>query len=236
MAKKDDHFFSWNNLRSMGTLILVIFAVRWSVAAPYHVPTSSMEPSIKVGDRVLANHLAFHLRIPFTSKIVWRWDTPARGDIVVFDSIADDEKTLVKRVIAVGGDQIEVRDGLLMINGEVQPIEPVQNQNEVLADAEDNVRKELYTENLSGHSHYVMHTPGAFLSYDCMNAVSQPLTIPDNHIFVMGDNRENSKDSRCFGVVSVDRVYGRASRILWSMRFEGWVPQFRFYRFGAALI
>jgi signal peptidase I len=244
LAEKDDRFFSWNNLRSMATLIAIIFAFRWSVAAPYHVPTASMEPSIKVGDRVLANHLAFHFRVPFTNAILWRWSMPERGDIVVFDSVTSDEKTLVKRVVAVGGDLVELRDGLLTINGDVQKVEPVANQTEVLADAEDRLNKMLFTEEITGYPHYMMHTPGAYLDpRDCPYAVSQPLKVPDNHIFVMGDNRENSRDSRCFGIVSVDRVYGRATRILWSMYFDravsgfaAWKPEFRFYRFGDKLI
>src|SRR3954468_7705197 len=76
-------FFGFENLKSLAILVLVIFAFRWSVVSPYHVPTASMEPTIKIGDRLLAFKLAYDLKVPFTDIVVTKWGTPQRGDIIV---------------------------------------------------------------------------------------------------------------------------------------------------------
>jgi signal peptidase I len=238
-----DSFFSWNNIRSLGGLVLIVVAVRWSVAAPYHVPTPSMEPSIKVGDRLLANHLAYQFRVPFTNVVLFRWDKPKRGDVIVFDSVDDPGTTLVKRVVGQPGDTVEVRDGLLLVNGEIQGIKPVEDQESVLHDATDSLNRQLYTEDLSGYQHYVMHFRAVLNTSggECPHADGTPLKVPEDSVFMMGDNRDNSRDSRCFGLVKIDNVFGKTSRILWSMYFKredgfaGWIPQFRFYRFGSHL-
>jgi len=236
-------FFSWPQFRSLAGLVLVVIAVRWSVAAPYHVPTPSMEPSIKVGDRLLANHLAYQFRVPFTNVVLFRWDTPKRGDIIVFDSVDDPGTTLVKRVVGQPGDTVEVRDGLLLVNGEIQQIKPVEDQESVLYDSTDSLNRQLYTEDLSGFQHYVMHSRSILNTSggECPYADGQTLAVPEDSVFMMGDNRDNSRDSRCFGLVKIDNVFGKTSRILWSMYFKreaglaGWIPQFRFYRFGDRL-
>ena len=78
-------FFSRENLQSLGILVLIVLAFRWTVGAPYHVPTPSMEPTIKVGDRLVANHLAYQFRIPFTDIIPFQWSFPEVGEVIVFD-------------------------------------------------------------------------------------------------------------------------------------------------------
>src|SRR4051794_16050504 len=108
VVKADDQqaFFSRRNVRSMIVMLSFIFTVRWSVASPYEVPTPSMEPSIKVGDRVLGNHLAYRLRFPFTNFTVASWGAPERGDIIIFKSQTEANVNLVKRVVAVAGDAV----------------------------------------------------------------------------------------------------------------------------------
>src|SRR5476649_2635064 len=99
-TKEEPGFFSYENLRSLFVLVLIILAIRWSVASPYNVPTPSMEPTIKVGDRLLAFKLAYNLKIPFTDYVVAEWGKPKRGDIIVFRYPNDPDIDYVKRVVA----------------------------------------------------------------------------------------------------------------------------------------
>ena len=142
-------FFSRANIRSLVVILSFVFSFRWSIASPYEVPTPSMEPSIKVGDRVLGNHLAYRLRVPFTNVTLASWGTPARGDIVIFKSQTDPGINLVKRVIAVAGDAVSFHDGKLLVNGQVQTLEDAESDRSILADATDHPeRKHLYREDL----------------------------------------------------------------------------------------
>ena len=95
-------FFSRSNIRSLIVILSLVLAARWSIASPYEVPTPSMEPTIKVGDRLIGNHLAYGLRVPFTSWTAVQWGVPQRGDIVIFRSQTEPGINLVKRVVAVG--------------------------------------------------------------------------------------------------------------------------------------
>lgn len=110
------------DLASLATLVLVVTAGRSTLADHYRVPSESMRPTIEVGDRILVNKLAFGLRVPFTSAYVARFDGPERGDVVILESPADG-RTLVKRVMGLPGDRIEVRDGRVLIDGRPVPLE-----------------------------------------------------------------------------------------------------------------
>src|SRR3954465_15422926 len=108
-------FWSPENFRQLGILVLAIFAFRWSIASPYHVPTASMEPTIKVGDRLLAFKLAYNFKLPFTDFKVAEWGTPKRGDIIVFRYPRDPEIDYVKRVVAIAGDEVETKEDILYV-------------------------------------------------------------------------------------------------------------------------
>jgi signal peptidase I len=147
--------------------VLVFGFVRPFVVEAYRIPTESMVPTLEVGDRVLAN------------KFIYRFSEPERRDIVVFDSVdEDDDQTLIKRVVGVAEDEIQVQGGVLYVNDEAQE-EPYLN------DADQ------------------------FRSY------YGPTVVPEGHIFVMGDNRGNSADSRVFGPLPLENLKGEAFMRFW---------------------
>lgn len=148
--------------------VLVFGVVRPFVVAAYKIPSRSMVPTLEVGDRILAN------------KFVYDFFEPERGDIVVFESVDEnDDQTLIKRVVGVAGDKIRVRRGSLYVNGELQE-EPYLNE----------------------HRQTPQDTYG-------------PITVPEGNIFVMGDNRDNSADSRVFGPLPLENVEGEAFMRFW---------------------
>jgi signal peptidase I len=237
-AKAKPGFFSFDNLRSLAILIVAIFAVRWSVASPYHVPTASMEPTIKVGDRLLAFKLAYDLKIPFTDVTLAKWGTPQRGDIIVFKYPRDPEIDYVKRIVAVAGDVVRFEDDILYVNDEPQGRVLAETDRTVLDDIEDvKEDKILYKETLFGLEHYTMQNiPAArrFTRPTWPPPGSEPYKVPEDSVFCVGDNRDNSTDSRVWGQVPLSYVRGKALFVIWSVhtpRDASW-PAFRFDRFG----
>jgi len=231
-------FFSFDNLKSLGILILAIFALRWSVASPYHVPTASMEPTIKVGDRLLAFKLAYNLKVPFTDITITDWGTPKRGDIIVFKYPRDPDIDYVKRVVAVAGDEVKIVDDILYVNDQPQPRVDANSERAFLDDIEDQKEiKLLFKETLFGLDHWVMQNiPSArrFTRSSWPPPGSAPYKVPENSVFCVGDNRDNSTDSRVWGQVPLEYVRGKALFVIWSVytpRDANW-PAFRFDRFG----
>lgn len=196
-------------------LLLMVGSLRSAVADWNQVPTGSMKPTIIEGDRIFVNKLAYDLKIPFTSTRIARWGRPQRGDIVVFFS-PEDGTRLVKRIVGVPGDQIELRDNRLVVNGLEASYAALDD--ELDADLEE-VREGLHQvtmESVAGVHHAVMTRVG-------MSAWGNfgPAIIPAGHYFAMGDNRDNSADSRVFGFVAEDLIVGRATAVVVSIPPEG---------------
>lgn len=183
--------------------------LRAALADWYHVPSGSMRPTIIEGDRIWVNNLAFGLRIPLTTSWIARWGEPVRGDIVTLAS-PEDGKRLVKRVVAVGGDEVELRNNRLLVNGE--PIAYSGEHREIIDVDGRPLAVTFADELLPGHPHRVRITGagGRLRSFP-------PMTVPTDHVFVMGDNRDMSRDSRYFGPVAADHVYGRGSYVVVSL-------------------
>lgn len=201
-------------------LALVLFSIRSSLADWNDVPTGSMKPTIVEGDRIFVNKLAYDLKVPFTTWRVAEWSNPERGDIVVFHSPFD-ETRLVKRVIGLPGDIIELRNERLLISSE--PVTYARLRSDAaLPVSETEKRKSLFAiEHLPGQSHPVMilTNVAALRSYG-------PLVVPEGNYFVMGDNRDNSFDSRFFGCVERDRILGKATGVAFSLQKENhWLPR-----------
>ena len=191
-------------IRPFLIIAIVLCAVRSAVADWNDVPTGSMKPSIVEGDRIFVNKLAYDLKAPFTAWRLARWAEPARGDIVVFNEPIKEQR-YVKRVIGLPGDVIALRENRLFVNGQAAAYAP-------LAAVEGMDHRAIVQETLSGRPH-----PIALLSGAASRSSFGPIKVPEGHYFVMGDNRDESFDSRYFGFVERDRIQGRATRIVLSL-------------------
>jgi len=209
-------------------ILIVMGTFRSAVADWNHVPTGSMKPTILVGDRIFVNKLAYDLKIPFTRVRLAEWGLPRRGDLVVFFSPADG-KRLVKRVIALPGERVSMANNHLVVNGEriaYEPLDPVIIRE--LAD-KDRMGRTFQQERLGEHAHPVMLIP----SRPSRNEFRETV-VPEGHYYVMGDNRDESFDSRWFGVVPEHLIVGRAIAIAISVDPEHfYLP--RWHRFFSGL-
>jgi signal peptidase I len=216
------------DIRPFIALALILFSLRSSLADWNDVPSGSMRPTILEGDRVWVNKLAYDLKVPFTTYHLAEWANPNRGEIAVFYS-PHDGKRLVKRVIGLPGDTIELRDNQLLLNGDAVaanpvPVDAIQN----LTSTERSAGR-FADENLGEHHHLVAASPWlpARRSFG-------PYTIPEGQYFMMGDNRDNSFDSRYYGPVPRQQILGRVSGVVLSVdREKYWMP--RWQRFFTAL-
>lgn len=214
----------WQNWR--GTVLFVtcvVLPVKASVAAINFVPTGSMNPTILEGDFVFANHLAYGLRIPMTDYRVAQWGDPEQGDVVICFS-PDDGIRLVKRVIGTPGDEIEMRNQQLILNGE--PLEYGPLEEDVVSGMNANLRAQAIfaTEELGERHHAVMALPNVASPYRSFSK----RTLGEGEYFMMGDNRDNSKDSRIFGVISREKIVGEATHVVMSFdKTDKFQPRWR---------
>ncbi len=206
--------------------VIVLSCLRSAVADWYDVPTGSMKPTNMEGDRIFTNKLAYDLKIPFTDWRVARWSAPQRCDVVVFHAPGS-ELRMVKRVIGLPGDQLELRHNRLLVNGKPVGYERLDPETIRQLPPKDRRAKLFRSEKLDGNSHPVMITPAIMSRQDF-----GPISVPPDHYFVMGDNRDNSHDSRWFGFVHRDRILGRSSLIVLSLDRETYyLPRWeRFFR------
>jgi signal peptidase I len=200
---------------------VVAFAFfRTAIADWNPIPSGSMRPTILEGDVVVVNRLAYDLKLPLTNVIVARLGEPRRGDIVTFESPRDGTR-LIKRLVALPGDVVELRNEVLRINGkaaEYSELEPVPEPigGGIVVDAT------RATEVVLGRSRRIQVLPGigAQRSFG-------PVVVPAGQYFMLGDNRDNSEDSRFIGCVRRELLIGRAERIAASADITGnWLPRF----------
>jgi signal peptidase I len=210
--------------------ILIILAVlaplRSAVADWNDVPTGSMKPTILEGDRVVVNKLAYDLKIPFTTYSLATWDDPKRGNIVVLFSPADGRR-LVKRVVGLPGDTIMMRNNVLFINDEPAQYDDLDWQTLRGLSTRDADSALFATERVDHESYVVMSTPGK----PSMRNFG-PIVIPKDQYFVMGDNRDNSYDSRWLGFIERRSIVGEVVAVAFSLdRNDRYKPRFsRFFQ------
>ena len=211
-----------NEIRVFALMLLVVTSLRSALADWNDVPTGSMKPTIQEGDRVVVNKLAYDLKIPFTTFEVLKWGDPHRGDIVVLFSPQDGVR-LVQRVIAVPGDVVQLVDNELFINGKKQPWSPDFTPMDIPTQG----RTYVTNETLDGHEHKVMISP----QMSSPMRTYGPMTVPQGKYFVMGDNRDNSNDSRYIGLIPRRQIVGKALAVAFSLdRNHYYQPRFeRFF-------
>lgn len=196
--------------RTIFFIIFVLIPVKSSLADWNWVPTGSMNPTILEGDLIYVNKIAYDLRFPLTFHRLAKWSNPKRGDIVICFS-PEDETRLIKRIIAVPGDTIESKENTLFLNGQPAIYTKIDSKYTEYLSSKLKNRSILAIENLDGSTHAVMSTPSSRAMRDF-----GPITVPPDKYFVMGDNRDNSKDSRHFGFLERKAIVGKAKAVFLS--------------------
>lgn len=215
-------------IRPLLVFALILFSIRSSLADWNDVPSGSMRPTIIEGDRIFVNKLAYDLKVPFTTWHIAEWSNPQRGDIAVFFSPYDGQR-LVKRVIGLPGETIELRNNQLVINGTLVAYQPIAE--ELLRDipAVERAGRVFASEKLPGQTHAVTGNPAA-----PARRTIAPIVVPAGEYFMMGDNRDDSFDSRYWGTVKRQKIVGRATAVVMSLDGDNHhLP--RWSRFGTAL-
>lgn len=207
--------------------LLGMLLFRSAVADWYVVPSSSMYPTLVIGDHVMANRLAYDIKLPFSDIVLKHLADPNRGDIVTFTSPADGVR-LVKRLVAIPGDVVEMRDNKLIINS--IPLS-YQTVREKVALTPDYAGQQLVlSENLFSKHHAIIAMP------EKLNVIRSfgPVTVPAGQYLMLGDNRDNSADSRYIGFVKRELITGQVKRVLYSLDHQQYYLP-RSDRFGMAL-
>ena len=208
-------------LISLLGLILLICAFKSTFAANYTVPTGSMKPTIEPGDKLFVNKMAYDIRIPFTKLRIVEHSSPQRGDIIVFECPYDPATTFVKRLVGLPGDLIEVENGFVAING--QPLKISIKNQEAIANVI--TTGGVYSESLGNRTYSVRRVPTKVSSHPIK------VRVPAGHYFAMGDNRDESADSRSWGFVPKENLWGKAKFIYFSFNW----PRFQWDRIGTLL-
>jgi signal peptidase I len=215
-------------IRPLLILALILFSIRSSLADWNDVPSGSMQPTILVGDRIFVDKLAYDLKVPFTTWHLAQWSNPQRGDIVVFYSPRDGTR-LVKRVVGLPGDTVESKNDQLVINGQPVDYAPLPAKIPAQLPETERERSLFATEELFAHPHAVMAIPDI-----PAKRTFGPVHMPAGQYFMIGDNRDNSFDSRYFGTVARNRIVGKATAVVMSLdRNHYWLP--RGHRFFSSL-
>lgn len=203
----------------LGSFLLAVSAIlafRWLLFEPYVIPSGSMIPTLLIHDHILVSKFAYGVRFPFTKNWLFKGSDPKRGDIVVFKSVEDSGFFMIKRVVGVPGDKIEVDgEGHVSVNGEKLPTKILQVSEDPKSQApyypvtESDIggaydEYDFFEENLTGVVHRGLLTKNAARFFD------RPFTVPEDQYFCMGDNRDNSKDSRYWGSLPREHLLGKA--------------------------
>lgn len=190
--------------RGFFVFLLLMSVFRSGIADWNVVPSGSMKPTIVEGDRILVNKLAYDLQVPFLYHSLRKLNDPQRGDIIVFDSEVA-QLRLVKRVIGLPGDLVEMVDNQLYINGQALQYDVLESYQNQVDEKED----------LLGVVHTVrLNREGSRLSS------FEPTKVPENFYLALGDNRDNSSDSRVIGFVPRDEIIGRAKKVVMSVDYD----------------
>jgi signal peptidase I len=220
---------------SIGVAVAIALLLRAFVVEAFQIPSGSMIPTLEVGDHIFVSKFAYGLGIPFTNTKVMQFADPHRGDVIVFKYPLDPGTDYIKRVVGLPGDVIEMRGEELYINGRAvarHRARPAYHYVDAQrSGAPDEHDGELWIETLDGRDHETIQDPrGGGRDF-------QRQVVPADHFFVMGDNRDNSSDSRVWGYVDRNLIKGKALIVWWSRGTSdswspiAWVKTIRWRRF-----
>lgn len=195
-------------LRDIAIMALLIFGGRSAIADWNDVPSGSMKPTILEGDIIFVNRLAYDLKVPFTTIHLATWGAPKRGQIVILNSPSDGDR-LVKRVVGIPGDTIEMRNNVVYINGKALTYKPLNPRYAAALSTQARASHRFELEDLGTEPHPVMVMRGG-----SQESNFPAIKIPPHKYLVLGDNRDNSADSRYFGLVDRDAILGHATAVI----------------------
>lgn len=184
--------------------VLLALFLRTFIVQAFKIPSGSMEPTLLIGDHILVNKFIYGIKIPFTDHYIFELKKPKRGDIIVFKWPRDEGKDFIKRVIGVEGDKIEIRDDNLYINDKKLEAELIGKYHKNKLG-----RTKVYKESIGEYTHHI-------LDEEIKHEMYGPVIVSEKSVFVMGDNRDNSHDSRYWGFVSSNKLKGKAMIVYWS--------------------
>lgn len=215
----------------------VALFLRFFVVEAFKIPSGSMVETLAIGDFIFVNKLSYRTEIPYSflgRRLPWggttlhEWDEPERGDVVVFRFPSNQKVDYIKRVVALPGDVVEVRAGVLWVNG-VEHKRTFERDYSYRSQSCGTEKARLYSETNGGDRVYSVLAKDGIQSGENWG----PKTIPDGHFFPMGDNRDNSSDGRVFGPVPIEYIKGRALFVWLSLdHCNSWFGKLRWGRFG----
>ena len=181
--------FSRENIEAIVIAVVLALFIRSFVVQAFKIPSGSMEPTLLIGDHILVNKFIYGLAIPFTDKKIFQFHKPERDDVIVFIYPEDPDKDFIKRVIAIGGDTIQIINKRIFLNGKpYNDSHGAYHDKKVMSKFSMQAKRDNYG----------------------------PVTVPPDCVFVMGDNRDKSYDSRFWGFVEDDKIRGNAFLVYWS--------------------
>lgn len=190
---------------------IVALFIRQFVVEAFKIPSGSMIPTLTIGDHLLVNKFVYGPRIPFTDSRIFTWKEPKRGEIIVFKYPENEDKNFIKRVVGLPGDKIQITNGKLYINDQPVSIAPsAPPADKSIEDARSFGKPTYYAEQLGTIRHQMQYL------VDQTGKNDGPWLVPKDSVFVMGDNRDNSQDSRVWGFVKYNKILGKALIIYWS--------------------
>ncbi|MBV8801863.1 MAG: signal peptidase I [Gammaproteobacteria bacterium] len=193
--------------RSFFPILLIVFLLRSFLYEPFRIPSGSLEPTLLTGDFILVNKYDYGVRLPVIHKKIFSFNEPKRGDIIVFRWPPNPSVDFIKRVIGLPGDHISYIDKTLYINGNKIPQTLLENTTN-LDGSGDTLQVEKKEEDLMGIKHAIFQNPNR------ENDDLKDIVVPENMYFVMGDNRDDSADSRYWGFVPERNIVGKAN-VVW---------------------
>ena len=207
------------NLKSVAVAVAIALTARGLVMEAFKIPTGSMIPTLAIGDQIFVNKLRYGIRVPFTTHRLVSLAAPMRGEVAVFVAPIKSGEDFIKRIIAVAGDQVQVRQGIVQVNGTTVPREALGTVQHWDRDEQSGqwsaFTADAYRETLGGAQYTVLQ--------DRLRPHPDfgPYRVPAGHVLAMGDNRDHSFDSRDWGPVPINHLLGRSTFIWWSWGQHG---------------